>query len=111
MTPSSLSPSPPPPDNSPSEPANTSAPAPAPVPLPAPIVIAPMVNPILMLSRGNRSAPKFDLKQPHELHRYFDDLDFVFTRAGVTDETEMKQHACCYVNVDTTAVVPVTFIH
>ena len=112
MTPSSLSPSPLPPDNSPSEPANTSAPgpesattsapAPAPVPPPAPIVIAPMANPILMPSRGDHSAPKFDPKQPCELRRYFNDLDFMFTRAGVTDRTKMKQHVCHYVDVNTT---------
>jgi hypothetical protein len=55
-----------------------------------------------MPSRGDRSAPKFDPKQPRELRRYFDDLDFAFTRAGVTDRGEMKQHACRYVDVDTT---------
>ena len=51
---------------------------------------------------NNRSAPKIDPKQPRELRRYFDDLDFAFTRAGVTDRAEMKQHACWYVGVDTT---------
>ena len=55
-----------------------------------------------MPSRGDRSAPKFDPKQPRELRRYFDDLYFAFTRAGVTDRAEMKQHACHYVDVDTT---------
>ena len=47
-------------------------------------------------------APKFEPKQPHELHRYFNNLDFAFTQAGVTDRTEMKQHTCCYVDVNTT---------
>ena len=60
-----------------------------------------MANPIPMPSRGNRSAPKFDPKQPRGLRRYFDDLDFAFGRAGVTDVHEMKQHACRYVDVDT----------
>ena len=55
-----------------------------------------------MPSRGDRSAPKFDPKQPCELRQYFDDLDFVFTCAGVTDRTKIKQHACHYVDVDTT---------
>ena len=56
---------------------------------------------IPMPGRGDRSAPKFDPKQPRELRRYFADLDFVFNRAGVTNGEDMKQHACRYVDVDT----------
>ena len=56
---------------------------------------------IPMPSRGDRSAPKFDPKQPRELRRYFDDLDFAFGRAAVTTDDAKKQHACRYVDVDT----------
>ena len=51
--------------------------------------------------RGDRSAPRFDPKQPRELRRYFADLEFAFGRASVTDETEQKKHATRYVDVDT----------
>jgi len=54
-----------------------------------------------MPSRGDRSAPQFDPKQPRELRRYFADLEFMFTRAGITDSEEKKKHACRYVDVDT----------
>jgi hypothetical protein len=54
-----------------------------------------------MPGRGDRSAPHFDPQQPRELRRYFSDLDFVFGRAGVTDNADKKAHACRYVNVDT----------
>ena len=54
-----------------------------------------------MPGRGDQSAPRFDPKQPRELRQYFADLDFVFNRAGINDDTEKKQHACRYVDVDT----------
>jgi hypothetical protein len=56
---------------------------------------------IPMPARGDRSAPRFDPHQPRELRRYFADLDFAFGRAGITDLTEKKQHACRFVDVDT----------
>ena len=54
-----------------------------------------------MPARGDRSAPRFDPQQPRELRRYFADLDFVLSRAGVLDIAEKKKHACRYVDVDT----------
>jgi hypothetical protein len=54
-----------------------------------------------MPARGDRAAPHFDPQLPRELRRYFDDLDFAFGRAGITDQTEKKKHACRYVDVDT----------
>jgi hypothetical protein len=56
---------------------------------------------IPMPARGDRSAPRFDPKQPRELRRYFADLDFVFQRANVTTDQSKKQHACRYADVDT----------
>ena len=55
----------------------------------------------LMPSRGDRSAPKFDPKQPRELRRYFSDLDTHFARAGITNAAIKKTNACSYVDVDT----------
>ena len=43
----------------------------------------------------------FDPKQPRELCRYFDDLDFAFGHAAVNADDAKKQHACQYVDVDT----------
>ena len=60
-----------------------------------------MVTTIPMPGRGDHSAPRFDPKQPRELRRYFADLDFAFDRASVTDNADKKQHACRYVDVDT----------
>jgi hypothetical protein len=54
-----------------------------------------------MPSRGDRSAPKFDPKQPRELRRYFSDLDSHFARASITDAAAKKANACSYVDVDT----------
>jgi hypothetical protein len=56
---------------------------------------------IAMPARGDRIAPRFDPQQPRELKRYFADLDFIFGRANITDEADMKLHACRYVDVDT----------
>ena len=56
---------------------------------------------IPMPVRGDRSAPKFDAKQPRELRRYFTDLEFAFAHAQITDEVEQKRHSTRYVDVDT----------
>lgn len=54
-----------------------------------------------MPSRGDRSAPTFDPKQPRELRRYFGDLEFLFNKCGITDQAIMKKNACRYVDIDT----------
>ncbi len=54
-----------------------------------------------MPARGDHVAPTFDPKQPRELRRYFEDLEFLFNRARVTNATEKKVHACRYVDFDT----------
>ncbi|KAJ7148917.1 hypothetical protein C8R46DRAFT_826294, partial [Mycena filopes] len=53
-----------------------------------------------MPARGDRNAPQFDSTKPRELHRYFTDLEFHFTRANVTDSTEKKRHATRFLSVD-----------
>jgi hypothetical protein len=42
-----------------------------------------------------------DIASVSPSRRYFADLDFAFSRAGITDVSEKKNHACRYVNVDT----------
>ncbi|KAJ6524684.1 hypothetical protein DFH09DRAFT_1418312 [Mycena vulgaris] len=53
-----------------------------------------------MPARGDRNAPTFDAAKPHELRRYFTDLEYLFTRAAVTDNTEKKGHATRFLAVE-----------
>ncbi|CAK5274470.1 unnamed protein product [Mycena citricolor] len=53
-----------------------------------------------MPARGARGAPEFDAKQPRQLLRFFTDLEFHFSLAGVTAEQEKKTHATRYLSVD-----------
>ncbi|KAJ7140863.1 hypothetical protein C8R44DRAFT_726576 [Mycena epipterygia] len=59
-----------------------------------------MATPTPMPARGDRNAPTFDADKPHELRRYFTDLEFLFGRAAVTDNTEKKKHATRFLAVD-----------
>ncbi|KIM85117.1 hypothetical protein PILCRDRAFT_5484 [Piloderma croceum F 1598] len=66
------------------------------------ITSAMSAQPIIpMPACGDRSAPQFDPQQPRELRRFFTDLDFAFTRAGIVERAAQKKHACRYVDVDT----------
>jgi hypothetical protein len=49
---------------------------------------------------GDRNAPQFDSTKPHELRRYFTDLEFLMTRAAVTVEAEMKRHITRFLSVE-----------
>jgi hypothetical protein len=55
---------------------------------------------IPMPARGVRNAPWFDSKKPHELRRYFSDLEFLFGCSAVTDDTEKKKHATRFLSVE-----------
>ncbi|GJE97446.1 hypothetical protein PsYK624_136650 [Phanerochaete sordida] len=55
--------------------------------------------PFYMPLRGEPGAPTFDPLQPRSLARYFDDLDDLFLRAGIRDDTEKKRHALRYVSL------------
>jgi hypothetical protein len=59
-----------------------------------------MPDPVPMPARGDRNAPQFDSTKPRELQRYFTDLEYHFTRCGVTDGTEKKKHATRFLGVD-----------
>ncbi|KAF7344736.1 hypothetical protein MVEN_01634300 [Mycena venus] len=53
-----------------------------------------------MPARGDRNAPQFDSTKPHELRRYFTDLEFLLGRATITDDAEMKKHATRFLSVE-----------
>ncbi|KAF8132727.1 hypothetical protein K438DRAFT_1787789 [Mycena galopus ATCC 62051] len=53
-----------------------------------------------MPARGDRNAPQFDSRKPHELRRYFSDLEFLFNRSSVNNDTEKKKHATRFLSVE-----------
>ena len=59
----------------------------------------PVVPPMPMC--GDHGSPQFDPDKPCELHCFFKDLKFQFTRSHVVDEEEMKQQALWFVDCDT----------
>ena len=60
-----------------------------------------MAHPIHMPVRGERSAPTFDKTKPRELLRFFDELEYLFERAQLTDSSDRKKQLLRYVDVDT----------
>ena len=50
--------------------------------------------------RGERSAPTFDRTEPNDLNHYFRQLETLFTRCKIADETEQKEYAVMYVKAD-----------
>jgi hypothetical protein len=91
----SISNSPPP---SPTQPTQTLAMA-APTTALEPITLAFTV--LTMPARGHSTALKFTPTQPHELHRYFKELEVLFARCQVTNNVERKKHVCQYLDIDT----------
>ena len=63
-----------------------------------------MLQPVVphMPACGDCGLPQFDPEKPRELHRFFEDLKFHFTRSHIVDKEEMKQHALRFINCDTT---------
>ncbi|KAJ7235115.1 hypothetical protein C8J57DRAFT_1089163 [Mycena rebaudengoi] len=53
-----------------------------------------------MPARGDRNAPQFDSSKPHELRRYFADLEYLLNRATITNDTEKKMHATRFLSVE-----------
>jgi hypothetical protein len=49
-----------------------------------------------MPTRRERTAPSFDDNRPEELDRYFADLDLLFLRHQVSDDSEKKRAAVNY---------------
>ena len=55
---------------------------------------------ISMPARGERAAPTFDRSKPRELVRFFEELEYLFDRAGLTQEADKKKHVLRYVDFE-----------
>ena len=53
-----------------------------------------------MPARGEETAPIFDKLKPHELPRFFDELEYLFVRAAITSEADKKRHTLRYADFD-----------
>ncbi|KAF8228082.1 hypothetical protein L208DRAFT_1489604, partial [Tricholoma matsutake] len=53
-----------------------------------------------MPARGHSTSLKFNPKQPRELRKYFEELEFLFLTCGITDQDLKKKHTCRYVDID-----------
>jgi len=53
-----------------------------------------------MPARGERAAPTFDKTKPRELIRFFEELEYLFSRTALEDESEKKKHVLRYVEFD-----------
>jgi hypothetical protein len=54
-----------------------------------------------MLTRNQKSAPRFNPKNPRSLRRYFTDLAHLFVQHNVSDDQQKKRHATAYLDIDT----------
>jgi hypothetical protein len=54
-----------------------------------------------MPTRNQKSAPRFNPKNPRSLRRYFADLAHLFVQHNVSDDQQKKRHATTYVDIDT----------
>jgi hypothetical protein len=59
-----------------------------------------MANNFYMPARGERAAPSFDKSKPRELIRFFEELEYLFERAALAQETEKKKHVIRYVDFE-----------
>ena len=53
-----------------------------------------------MPARGERAAPSFDKTKPRELVRFFEELEYLFERAALTQDAEKKKHVLRYVDFE-----------
>ena len=59
-----------------------------------------MAAPFYMPACGERAAPTFDTSKPRELIRFFEELEYLFMRASLEEESEKKKHVLSYVEFD-----------
>ena len=62
------------------------------------VTTAATAAPIPMPAHGDRTAPQF---KPRELHRFFNNLQYILNCTQVTSENEMKCHSTSYVDINT----------
>ena len=55
-----------------------------------------MAAPFYMPARGEHAAPTFDTSKPRELIRFFEELEYLFMRASLEEESEKKKHILRY---------------
>ncbi|KAJ6528190.1 hypothetical protein B0H19DRAFT_1243169 [Mycena capillaripes] len=65
-----------------------------------PDFLSPTPPPPTMPARNDRIAPVFDSQKPRDLRRYLRDLEFLFSRSSITEETEKKFHATRFLSID-----------
>ena len=53
-----------------------------------------------MPARGEHAAPTFDRTKPRELIRFFEELEYLFTRAALQQDAEKKKHVLRYVDFE-----------
>jgi hypothetical protein len=53
-----------------------------------------------MPARGEHAAPSFDRTKPRELIRFFEELEYLFDRAALEEETDKKKHVLRYVEFE-----------
>lgn len=59
-----------------------------------------MANKYYMPARGEHAAPTFDRTKPRELIRFFEELEYLFVRAELTQEADKKKHVLRYVDFE-----------
>ena len=59
-----------------------------------------MAQPYYMPARGEHAAPTFDRTKPRELVRFFEELEYLFKRASLEQESEKKKHVLRYVDFE-----------
>ena len=59
-----------------------------------------MTSKYYMPARGEHAAPAFDQSKPRELVRFFEELEYLFTRADLKDEADKKKHVLRYVDFE-----------
>ncbi|KAJ6521697.1 hypothetical protein B0H19DRAFT_593250 [Mycena capillaripes] len=65
-----------------------------------PDFLPPTPPPPTMPARNDRIAPLFDSQKPRDLRRYFCDLEFLFSRSSITEDSEKKFHATRFLSID-----------
>jgi hypothetical protein len=60
-----------------------------------------MAGTFCMPMRNERAAPTFNSSNPRELPRFFEDLEGLMTRAGITTPADMKKQVLKYVDINT----------
>ena len=64
----------------------------------ATLIYTKMAIPIHMPARGECTAPVFDSMKHQELPSFFDDIEYLFDRASIHDDSAKKHHVLHYID-------------